>query len=347
MDPLIQQMNDSLGLAARPVSQQLRQRRFSDGGRHRPTSNSSTGPDLDSVRSSNKSKWPWMSDKQTSTKELADPAPKPAGNLQSDSPPQHECSSVSCSVAKVFQTPELLELILSFVDTQDIITLRTTCKMWNGIMKTSPQLRFHYFVIPQWNRNPINFQLLDFNLNGLSIKLGESLETGFWIYVTMDAQAARKICPNFKPTGRVRSRSIFEGLRGGLGSRSQRDSDTWPGHKKPEFKSPRLSLEDILVVQPPITSMLASYVPTNDGPLEQLDDHGSDPEIPPCAKLFCDTGITLEFLADSALSLLAPKKSQPSCGAATEITFRAIISFYRWPQEYRERSHKRILTPLW
>ena len=121
--------------------------------------------------------------------------------------PQHECSAANCAVAKVFETAELLEAILCFLDTKDVLELRRTNKQhWNATVHSSPYLRLHFFTYRQWERPSAEYQLLPLSLPGVEIRLDEPIHLGQWIEVTITLEAAKRICP--EPKQRVRSRSI-------------------------------------------------------------------------------------------------------------------------------------------
>jgi hypothetical protein len=350
-DPLLEQMN-SLHLFTplqRPRQGQTLQRRSSDPDRR------NSGQDLialhapiTTVRSSDGSRWlpapkeqahryggPWSTDCAI----IATNVDSDAG-LASIEIPQHKCDAPKCSVSQVFGTVELLEIILGFLRTKDVLAQRLTSVKWNVVVTDSPQLRLHFFAIPQFLRPGPDFLLLPLNVAGLSIELGESIHLGQWICVSMSREAARKILPNV-PAGRVRSRSIFEGLRGGLGSRAGSSDDKWPRgntESKPTHDN-ALDYSLLFITQPPPVNVQAFI--HQSGISNDAKDDESYPAA--CAKLSCTAGITLGFLAEAALSLL------PSVtGAATTdtIVFKAILSFCSSKGSMGKRSVTRQITRI-
>lgn len=69
-------------------------------------------------------------------------------------PPPHACLAAECAITKVLETTELLELILSCLGTADVHGVRLINRKWDEITRTSPLLRLHNFVNPQWKRHP-------------------------------------------------------------------------------------------------------------------------------------------------------------------------------------------------
>lgn len=259
---------------------------------------------------------------------------------------QHQCTSEECAVTTMFETTELLELVLNFLDTENVLSLRRTSKRWDDTIRSSPTLRLHQFVHPRWSQHAAKFQLLDLKIPGLSIDPGDDLEMGKWIHVTMTDVTARHICPNSAFGRRVRSRSIFEGMRGGLGRRVRRDSDdSWPAPApKPVQDDGLLKHETLQVMQPPILGMQAYIIepPSSAGPSEQSEDH---PEPVASAKIHCDSGITLGFLAETTHSLLVDRRL--SSGADTRtVLFKSIVSFTAPSGAPKRRGNARSVTLL-
>ncbi|CAK4031194.1 hypothetical protein AC579_1815 [Lecanosticta acicola] len=254
---------------------------------------------------------------------------------------QHTCTTGECSVVKVFETTELLEIILSFLDTTSVLTLSCTNPKWNAITRQSPTLRLHYFVFPKWNSSPPGFKLLDLKLPRLSIEAGDPLDQGHWINVKMDIAAARSICPDSRSGRRLRSRSIFEGLRGGLGPRADREG--WPAPVTPSPESDTtLKHESLFIVQPPVLGMQAFILDPN-AAVEHDPDNEGGPSA--CAKLHCDAGITLGFLAETTLSLLSDRGVMFGPDDRT-VLFKAIISFTSRAQAPRKRGTIRSVTRI-
>ncbi|GAB1738147.1 hypothetical protein NU219Hw_g2678t1 [Hortaea werneckii] len=376
VDPLLEQMTGLLRLTHRPsTSSEVRQRprRFSDADQLP----SNLEPETLAVRSRDGSRWLPKPAEQTEihgsrnlagssllatsheTKQDADlntlSTPNKTSNL-------HNCLSATCSLREVFQTTELLELILSFIETKDILAQRLTSKQWASTIIASPQLRLHFFYYPQFTRPADEFILLPLSLPGLLIQQGEPLHLGRWIHISMTEAAAKTIHPfDSTPRTRLRSRSFFEGLRGGLGAKPGSSSDQWPKADEhiinPSAGNPSiaaLQYKDLFVAQPPVVGMQAFIYTDAPSPSasscssEEADD---SPTKPPCAcaKLSCDAGITLGFLAETAQSLLRSRQAEPASSAAAEdvrIVFNAIVSFTKGESAPRKRGASRRISRI-
>ena len=349
LDPLMEQMRNVLRLDPRVSdSSQRRERRFSDADRP-PSEFPTIGPEAIAVRSRDDSRWLPAPDDQShryglsGSTTVSEPEELPSQPLE-----QHICSSAMCAVAKVFETTELLELVLSFLETRDVFSLRLTSRLWNSTIHQSPQLRLHFFTCGQWSRPGSRFQLLPLHVHGLTIELGQEIHLGQWFTVSFTTEAARRVAPDPKPNRRVRSRSIFEGLRGGLGSRTQKANDSWPASKATPTINSTLQYEDLFVIQPPVLGMqafviLAKEIADESGATEDL---AMATEPRPCAKLWCDAGITLGFLAETAQSLLASQKAGPSNAEDAIVVFKAIMSFCAPEQSPKKRTNTRSVTRL-
>ncbi|KAK5679963.1 hypothetical protein LTS10_007911 [Elasticomyces elasticus] len=255
----------------------------------------------------------------------------------------HTCAAAVCAVTKVFETTELLEIILAFLDTKDICTLRRSSTCWKATIDTSPELRLHQFYYPQFTRPASSFQLLPLSLPGLTIELGQPIHLGQWISINLKLDAARSIVPQMART--LRSSSIVGGLGGGQGSRQGSSSDNWipPSRSPPKFANPgsRLRYSDLFITQPPILGMQAFIVAPSDAP--SGEGGGDDtPELIACAKLSCDAGITLGFLAETVEALLASSKHE----AGARVLFKAIVSFTQSEIAPRKRGVARSVTRI-
>ncbi|KAK4549417.1 hypothetical protein LTR36_006414 [Oleoguttula mirabilis] len=353
VDPLAEQMSSVLRLGSRPAAATREAqlvRRFSDT--HRPsTATPGPQPAPITVRSRDGLRWLPAPAEQTRTvgsrgADTSEAEPTSTVPLE-----PHACNAAICAVTKLFETTELLELTLSFLATKEILTLRRTSSNWNATIQQSPQLRLHMFYYPQFMWPADNFQLLPLSLPGLSVELGEPLPLGRWVEVTFTRDAARKISPDLPQRRPRRSRSIFEGLRGGLGPRAGPSTDLWPtlSGNPAETLNSTLQYEDLFITQPPVVAMQAFILPpaksagTRDG---HSDDGFSDEEEPAArAKLSCDAGITLGFLAETAQSLLTSNK----CAVGEDgrsIVFKAIVSFCTSDSAPRKRSFARSVTRI-
>ncbi|KAK0807313.1 hypothetical protein LTS16_018826, partial [Friedmanniomyces endolithicus] len=250
----------------------------------------------------------------------------------------------TCALTKVFATTELLECILGFLDTENIWVHRLTSPLWYATINTSPELRLHRHVYPQFTRPSSAFLLLPISLPGLVIELGKPLHLGQWISVTFTQEAVRRVSPGVNPGRRVRSRSIFEGLRGGLGSRQGGSNDNWPApapmDTKPTNANGTLHYGSLHITQPPTLGMQAFIIDLVTAPDPGSSDDKADVKLPaPCAKLSCDAGITLGFLAETAESLLPP-------GSEKSVMFKAIVSFSKSEPVPRKRGVARSVTKI-
>ncbi|KAK4892411.1 hypothetical protein LTR27_009067 [Elasticomyces elasticus] len=257
----------------------------------------------------------------------------------------HTCNATVCAVTKVFETTELLEVILAFLESKDVCSLRRTSPVWNATIITSPELRLHQFYYPQFTRPASGFQLLPLSLPGLTIDLGEPIHLGQWISASLTLEAARTIVPHAQSARTLRSSSIFGGLGGGQSSRQSTSSDNWlaPSRSPPKLANPgsRLRYSDLYVTQPPILGMQAFIVAPSDVPgPEKLEDDAPQPVA--CAKLSCDAGITLGFLAETVEALLASSKHE----AGARVLFEAIVSFTRSEIAPRKRGVARSVTRI-
>ena len=344
VDPLNEQMNSLLRVANGQTNRPARERRFSDGA---PAS--SAVDDSADVRSRDGTRWLPSPTEQSHRIGLgSSSSPSKTQLLIRKLLKRHACTAAVCAVLKVFDTTELLELILSYLDTKDVLDLRRTSCKWKATIETSPSLRLHFFTYPQWSRPPSDFQLLPLKLPGLSIVRGSPIDKGQWIRISMTPETARRIVPHPRPDRRVRSRSIFEGLRGGLGRSSKSEDDSWPKNKSTRTVTDASQYDELFVTQPPLLGMQAFIILPNadlDDDNYRSDDDVADPEFRPCAKLSCDAGITLGWLAETAQSLFNSQKSGPSNMDGARVVFKAIMSFTS-PEHPRKRGNSRIVTRL-
>lgn len=307
-------------------------RRSSDAG-------SSSSPLPTVVQSKDASRRLPQPREETRTKGSAAPTALQPAPSQPQPVPPHECEQQICSMATVFETTELLEMILTFLEARDVVPLQRTCKKWTSLIRQSPQLRANLFIFPQWNRDPSDFQLLNLKIPGLQFDLGEPVDLGRWIQISMSVSAARSIVGS--TTRRPRSRSMSSFIRGGLGSRLQIASSSRAVTESAPALNWNLQQEKLLVLQPPIVGMQAFIQSQGD---REDDDDESIPCA--CAKLACDAGVTLGFLAETALSLLADGKTTDDPDASRTVIFKAIVSFCAPVVALRKRSLVRTVTSI-
>ena len=348
-DPLVEQMND-VRLSGMDPTPQRRERRFSDADRPPPPA-ASARRESAATLSKDGSRWIPAPDEVSSITRRRDSAACQTESAPTTSLSQHTCTFAECAVTRLFETTELLECILGFSITNDVLPFRLINHKWNATIEQSPELRLNFFVLPQWLRPSTEFSLLPLSMPGLETKLGQPIDLGQWVQVTMTAEAARRIVPEHRLTRRVRSRSIFEGMRGGLGSRTQKSSDPWPASKTSEPVSTLLQYADLHLTQPPILGMQAFILSDEALRTQQVPDSWDDEEVDndtvepsACAKLACDAGITVGFLAETAQSLLG--SSAPS-NDRRRVLFTAIVSFCQpAAAPPRRRTNVRSVTRL-
>ena len=360
VDHLSQQMNSTLRLAiGRATGRQNQPRRFSDTDRTRAAPLvPRPEPEPVAVRSRDGTRWLPAPTEQTRVLGSRVENSSEAANAvtSADAQQPHICDAAVCAVTTLFETTELLELVLSFLSPKDILNVRLTNSHWNSTIQQSPLLRLHFFYYPEFTRAAEDFQLLPLSMPGLSIELGPRIHLGRWIHVSFTLDAARKLAPVVAHSKRLRSRSIFEGLRGGLGSVAGASTDSWPASPiEATTSNGMLQYEDLFITQPPVVGMQAFLIlPSSNGIQREgspdprdnsLHDSDEDEQLSACAKLSCDAGITLGFLAETAQSLLAPRKAAHE-ERETKVLFKAIVSFCKSEAAPRKRSLARSVTRI-
>lgn len=268
-------------------------------------------------------------------------------------PPQplepHVCERPTCSVNKVFETTELLEHILKFISTRQILLFQRTCSKWNTLIRESPTLRLHRFVEPQWQLPGSQFELLPLALPGLTIRPGPPVHLGQWIEICISHDAVATILKQRKqPRQATRSPAFFY------------DFDDLNVSQVRQTTSLQPNPNDLMVSQPPLTNMQAFLITSEEPPATSLGgssevaaiDHGegegssnsessNESEVPSAhSNIACDAGVTLGFMADVAENLL--KKTTDK-----HVVFKAIISFCS-PSDAapRKRSSNRWVTKI-
>lgn len=354
-DSLLERMRSILNLGPRASDPSLRQ-----GRRHSDTDRPSVDVALlrsepTSVLSADGSRWLPAPDEQSERYSLSKTDSQVESVAREPVSP-HSCTSATCALQGVFRTTELLEIVLSYLETPDILRVRRTSKIWDATIHQSPQLRLHFFAYSQWGRHGEEYKLLPLSLPGLTIQPGKSIRLGRWVSISFTSEAANRIARNPRPHKRVRSRSIFEGLRGGLGSQAQRAGGTWPESKTTPTIHSSLQYEDLFVSQPPLSGMQAYLMhrriqdcehTTKDGQDGDVDDEEEDrPAHLPCAKISCEAGITLGFLAETAQSIMASNDPAPSDMADATVEFKAIMSFTKAKVASKKRSTTRSVVRI-
>ena len=225
--------------------------------------------------------------------------------------PQHTCSNPNCAAQKILSTPELLENILIHLPTKTLLPLQLVSSTWHTLITTSPTLRLHPFLEPQWQRPTTSFLLLPCtSIPGLQIRPAEPVHLGQWIEVKMTPQAAQSIGTATTKTTRPPNLNPF---------RSQKPDAYFSSQPYPPVAT--LQPANLLIAQPPIIGMQAfivnphnPHLPTPSSDIETTSsfqqyshpDSNFEPgEITRARwKIACDAGITLGFMADVARRLV-------------------------------------------
>jgi hypothetical protein len=262
--------------------------------------------------------------------------------------PQHTCTNPNCALKRVLSTPDLLETTLTHLPTTSILLLRHVSKLWLSLITTSPSLRLHLFLQPQWRRPPTDFQLLPCTtIPGLQIARCEPVHLGQWIEATMTPQAARAISRKIyqRPRKTCKAKRIWRSPSPGEEFVDGGDDDGGDGQRasSSSLLSPQ-QMADLLLTQPPLVGVQASVVVVDgDASISQAKDASGIKEKKQLAhsKLACDAGITLGFMAEAANFLLRdlelverggdgdPERMVDGKKKKQEVVvvFRAIVSF--------------------
>ncbi|KAK0336801.1 hypothetical protein LTR59_007789 [Friedmanniomyces endolithicus] len=109
---------------------------------------------------------------------------------------------------------------------------------------------------------------------------------------------------------------------------------------KPTNANGTLHYGSLHITQPPTLGMQAFIIDLVTATDPGSSDDKADVKLPaPCAKLSCDAGITLGFLAETAESLLPP-------GSEKSVMFKAIVSFSKSEPVPRKRGVARSVTKI-
>jgi hypothetical protein len=242
----------------------------------------------------------------------------------------HSCDHPECAVAKVFETLELLEHVLTFLPTSQILSLQQLNKRWNSLIISSPRLRLHHFVKPQWRRPASDFQLLPLTFPGLEIKRGSAAHMGHWVEVHLDLAATQQIL-------NTRSGSPSKSSLSRSPSYAYDFVCTRPeSSREASISSSLPAYADLLITQPPLKGMLAYLAgPDDDAPNRVSSATESSEQLSsafPAAhsKISCDAGISLGFVAEVAETLLKPRKTGGKVKHREDrrrVVFKAIVSY--------------------
>jgi hypothetical protein len=242
----------------------------------------------------------------------------------------HSCEHPECAVAKVFETLELLEHVLTFLPTSQILSLQQLNKRWNSLITSSPRLRLHHFVKPQWRRPTSDFQLLPLALPGLGIKRGSAVHMGHWVEVHLDLAATQQILD-------TRSGSPAKSSLSRSPSYAYDFVCTRPESLRESSISSSLpAYADLLITQPPLKGMVAYLGDSDDDALNRASSATESSEQLSSAfpaahsKISCDAGISLGFVAEVAETLLKPRKTGGKVKHREDkrrVVFKAIVSY--------------------
>lgn len=97
------------------------------------------------------------------------------------------------------------------------------------------------------------------------------------------------------------------------------------GQQPPNVIASQLRHEDLFVIQPPIVGFQAFTLPTQPSDAGPSNDPSQRTKPRAIAKIHCDTGITLGFLADAVQRFLGG--AGEGNDDTKQILFKAIVSF--------------------
>nr|POF14900.1 dehydrogenase pate [Quercus suber] len=253
----------------------------------------------------------------------------------------HECchNVDNCAMVRVLGVPELFRCILGFLDTCSILTMCRVSPEWQATVHASSFLRLHLFVFPQWCKPAFEFEIPPLSMIGMNIERKEANHSGQWIKITLAKEVAQRFAQGSVSRQQFRrSRSIFENVSGRLGPPATASNSSWQAipHVDPVL-SPLIRYEDLYITQPPTTTMQTFSDKDSRTDLMTMSDHGIALER--IAKLSCDAGITIGFVAEAALCLVDTRQS------GQNIVLHAILSFSGPNQAPRRRLGSRHHWP--
>jgi hypothetical protein len=231
----------------------------------------------------------------------------------------HTCNSLDYAMVKALNAIEILEHICTFLPTRQVPSLQLVCKKWCSLVDESPRLVLHLFVEPLWSYPATEFRLIRLAASGLEIKRGDPVHWGQWVEVRMTLEAAQEIMAATKTTPKTGTRFFL------LCSQ-----DTFNCRRSTVRKpSRRPNLADLLITQPPLKGMQAFLVDTQGATLETAGPEDQPITVQTAhAKMSCDAGITLGFLAEVAEWMFEKHERllQGEDHAEKVAVFKAIVS---------------------
>lgn len=229
-------------------------------------------------------------------------------------------------MVKALGTIEILEHVCTFLAPIHVLQLQLVTKKWRSLVVHSPQLSLHLFVEPQWSHPAINFQLLLLAIPGLKIKRGDPVHLGQWVEIRMTLAAAKQISATAK---KVRNSSL---------------------RPVPPMLLLRPKYADLFITQPPLKGIQAFLVDAHDVTLDTACPKDRRTTAPIAhAKMSCDAGITLGFLADVTEWMFEKheKLIQVENLGNKVVVFKAIVSYcVQSDAAPRMRSATRTVTEI-
>lgn len=229
-------------------------------------------------------------------------------------------------MVKAMNTIEILEHICTFLAPIDVLQLQMVNKKWRSLVVHSPQLSPHLFVEPQWSHSAINFQLLLLAVPGLEIKRDGPVHLGQWVEVRMSLAAAKEILATARKNKITSLRPV------------------------PPILLLRPNFADLFITQPPLKGMQAFLVDAHDVSRETATPEDQQTVAPKAhAKMSCDAGITLGFLAE-VTEWMFEKRERPLQAENHQdkvAVFKAIVSYcVQSDAAPRMRSATRTVTEI-
>ncbi|KAM0708031.1 hypothetical protein Q7P35_004680 [Cladosporium inversicolor] len=246
---------------------------------------------------------------------------------------------------------EILEHIFTFLPTREVLSLQLVSKKWRSLVNDSPQLSRHLFVEPRWSFPSTKFQLLHLPVPGLVIKRGEPAHLGQWVEVRMNLAAAKETSATLEKITTTAGK-IPGTLNGAFLRLSRPFNDDFQTRRSAvRFVPPILLLRpnhaDLFITQPPLKGMQAFLVDAHGARLEAANPEDTVPTAH--AKMSCDAGLTLGFLAEVA-EWMFEKRKRSLRGEDHEgqvAVFKAIVSFcVQSDAAPRMRSATRTVTEI-
>lgn len=246
-------------------------------------------------------------------------------------------------MVRAMDTTEILEHICSFLPTRQLLSLQLVNKTWRSLIWDSPQLSLHLFVLPRWSFPATDFQLLLLAIPGLEIKRGDPVHLGQWVEVRMTLGAAKTITTAAKYVAPSTKKITHAG------------NQLVPRPFKCRSSAVRVmpatpSVPNLLITQPPLKGMHAFLVDAHGVTAEAVIPEDRQITVPTAhAKLSCDAGITLGFLAEVAEWMFEKRERllQREDHQNTVVVFKAIVSYYvQSDAAPRMRSATRTVTEI-